>query len=139
MELAEISGSDSFVHVHTAAGELVVQLTGVHFFDLGAAITLHLDPAAVHVFGADGRLLRAPRAWRAALMARIDLELAHSYKPNPQAEADYALLPLKMTLRRRRRLCAAGPLGLRQDDHAQHHLGPGGAVAWHGEVRRRRP
>ena len=60
VELAEISGSDTFVHVHTAAGELVAQLTGVHFFDLGAAITLHLDPAAVHVFGADGRLLRAP-------------------------------------------------------------------------------
>ena len=60
VELAEISGSDTFVHVHTAAGELVAQLTGVHFFDLGAAITLHLDPAAVHVFGSDGRLLRAP-------------------------------------------------------------------------------
>jgi glycerol transport system ATP-binding protein len=60
VELAEISGSDTFVHVHTAAGELVVQLTGVHFFDLGAPVTLHLDPADVHVFGADGRLLRAP-------------------------------------------------------------------------------
>ena len=60
VELAEISGSDTFVHVHTAAGELVAQPTGVHFFDLGAAITLHLDPAAVHVFGSDGRLLRAP-------------------------------------------------------------------------------
>ncbi len=30
-------------------------------------------------------------------MARIDLDLAHSYKPNPQHDADYALLPLKMT------------------------------------------
>jgi glycerol transport system ATP-binding protein len=60
VELAEISGSDTFVHVHTAAGELVAQLTGVHFFELGAAITLHLDPADVHVFGADGQLLRAP-------------------------------------------------------------------------------
>ena len=30
-------------------------------------------------------------------MARIDLDLAHSYKPNPQADGDYALLPLKMT------------------------------------------
>ena len=33
---------------------------GVAFIGLGAAITLHLDPAAVHVFGSDGRLLRAP-------------------------------------------------------------------------------
>jgi len=29
-------------------------------------------------------------------MARIDLDLAHSYLPNPQLDADYALLPLKM-------------------------------------------
>lgn len=60
VELAEISGSDTFVHARTAAGELVAQLTGVRFFDLGAPLTLHLDPADVHVFGADGRLLRAP-------------------------------------------------------------------------------
>jgi glycerol transport system ATP-binding protein len=30
-------------------------------------------------------------------MARIDLDLAHSYKPHPQADSDYALLPLKMS------------------------------------------
>jgi len=30
-------------------------------------------------------------------MARIELDLAHSYKPNPSTDADYALLPLKMT------------------------------------------
>ena len=30
-------------------------------------------------------------------MARIDLDLAHSYKPDPQADSDYALLPLKMS------------------------------------------
>jgi glycerol transport system ATP-binding protein len=30
-------------------------------------------------------------------MARIDLDLAHAYKPNPQRDEDYALLPLQMT------------------------------------------
>ena len=60
VELAEIAGSDTFVHVSTAAGELVAQLTGVHFFALGAPITLHLDPAQAYVFGADGQLLQAP-------------------------------------------------------------------------------
>lgn len=30
-------------------------------------------------------------------MARIDLDLAHAYKPDPQADDDYALLPLRMT------------------------------------------
>jgi glycerol transport system ATP-binding protein len=38
----------------------VAQLTGVHHFDLGAPITLHLNPAQVYVFGADGALLVAP-------------------------------------------------------------------------------
>ncbi len=61
VELAEISGSNTFVHVDTELGELVVQLTGVHFFALGAAITLYLQPAQVHVFDAEGALLAAPR------------------------------------------------------------------------------
>lgn len=30
-------------------------------------------------------------------MARIDLDLAHSYKPNPQGDEDFALLPLKIS------------------------------------------
>ena len=29
-------------------------------------------------------------------MARIELDLAHAYRPNPAADEDYALLPLKM-------------------------------------------
>ena len=61
VELAEISGSDTFVHVATAVGELVAQLTGVHYFDLGAPVTLYLDPAQVYVFDAAGALLLAPR------------------------------------------------------------------------------
>jgi glycerol transport system ATP-binding protein len=61
VELAEIAGSDTFVHVDTALGELVAQLTGVHEFTLGAPLTLHLDPSAVHVFDAAGDLLVAPK------------------------------------------------------------------------------
>lgn len=60
VELAEISGSDTFVHVETGVGELVAQLTGVHFFELGAPITLYLNPAHVHVFDSAGALLVAP-------------------------------------------------------------------------------
>ena len=60
VELAEISGSDTFVHVDTPVGELVAQLTGVHRFDLGAPITLHLDPAMAYVFDERGDLLVAP-------------------------------------------------------------------------------
>ena len=60
VELAEISGSDTFVHIAAAVGPLVAQLTGVHEFELGAAITLYVDPAQVYVFDARGTLLIAP-------------------------------------------------------------------------------
>ena len=32
-------------------------------------------------------------------MAQIDLDLAHAYRPHPESDADYALLPLKMRFR----------------------------------------
>jgi glycerol transport system ATP-binding protein len=60
VELAEISGSDTFVHLSTPVGELVAQLTGVHFFELGTALTLHLNAAQVYVFDVQGDLLVAP-------------------------------------------------------------------------------
>jgi glycerol transport system ATP-binding protein len=60
VELAEISGSDTFVHVSTPVGELVAQLNGVHQFALGAALTLYLAPAHAYAFGVDGELLVAP-------------------------------------------------------------------------------
>jgi glycerol transport system ATP-binding protein len=66
VELAEISGSDTFVHVHTAVGELVAQLTGVHDFELGSPITLHVNPGQVHVFDQAGDLLVAPLQRRLA-------------------------------------------------------------------------
>lgn len=61
VELAEIAGSDTFVHVHSPVGELVAQLTGVHQLALGEAIALHLDPDQLFVFDAKGPLVRAPR------------------------------------------------------------------------------
>jgi glycerol transport system ATP-binding protein len=60
VELAEISGSDTFVHVHSELGSLVAQLSGVHYFDLGATITLYLHASQAYVFGADGALMLAP-------------------------------------------------------------------------------
>ncbi|SEK80165.1 glycerol transport system ATP-binding protein [Roseateles sp. YR242] len=60
VELAEISGSDTFVHVRSEVGDLVAQLTGVHDFGLGAPLTLYLQASQVHVFDAAGLLTRAP-------------------------------------------------------------------------------
>ena len=61
VELAEISGSDTFVHVHSELGPLVTQLTGVHYFELGEAITLYLHASEAYVFGPDGLLILAPQ------------------------------------------------------------------------------
>ncbi|MBX3622274.1 MAG: ABC transporter ATP-binding protein [Rhizobacter sp.] len=44
-------------------------------------------------------------------MARIDLDLAHSYRPNPQKDEDYALLPLKMSFRDGGAYALLGPSG----------------------------
>ncbi len=44
-------------------------------------------------------------------MARIELDLAHAYKPNPQQDSDYALLPLKMTFEDGGAYALLGPSG----------------------------
>ncbi len=44
-------------------------------------------------------------------MAQIQLDLAHAYRPNPQNDADYALLPLKMTFRDGGAYALLGPSG----------------------------
>ncbi|WP_423197649.1 MULTISPECIES: ABC transporter ATP-binding protein [unclassified Cupriavidus] len=59
--LAELSGSDTFVHVDTAAGNLVAQFSGVHDFALGAPLALHLEPSQLYLFDADGARIHAPR------------------------------------------------------------------------------
>ena len=60
VQLAEISGTDTFVHFHCALGEWVMQKTGVHFFELGARLTFYFDPSEAYVFAPDGVLLSAP-------------------------------------------------------------------------------
>ena len=44
-------------------------------------------------------------------MARIDLDLSHSYVDHPQGDEDYALLPLKMTFRDGGAYALLGPSG----------------------------
>ncbi len=60
VELAEISGSDSFVHVSSRLGALVVQLVGVQGFEIGQNLRLHMDPGSIYVFDHAGRLRLAP-------------------------------------------------------------------------------
>nr|WP_314704803.1 ABC transporter ATP-binding protein [uncultured Comamonas sp.] len=66
VHLAEISGSDTFVHVQLPWGDWVVQLTGVHKVPLNAPISVYLLPDACYVFDSErapdqgGALLQLP-------------------------------------------------------------------------------
>jgi glycerol transport system ATP-binding protein len=57
VQLAEISGSETYVHVSAGGGSLIAQLPGVHQFVLGEDCTLYFEPTDLLCFDADGRLL----------------------------------------------------------------------------------
>lgn len=60
VELAEISGSQTFIHVARDDVPLVAQVAGVHDFSLNEPCTLYLEPGSLYGFDRDGRLLFAP-------------------------------------------------------------------------------
>ncbi|MFV0283675.1 MAG: ABC transporter ATP-binding protein [Castellaniella sp.] len=62
VQLAEISGSATYVHAETPVGNLVAQVSGVQHHGLGDAIDLHFSSHRAYVFGPDESLLRAPLA-----------------------------------------------------------------------------
>ena len=64
VQLAEISGTDTFVHFHCALGEWVMQKTGVHFFELGSQLMFYFDPSDIYAFDPDGQLLSAPLSFQ---------------------------------------------------------------------------
>lgn len=68
VHLAEISGSDTFVHTQLPWGDWVAQLTGVHKVGLNQPVSVYLSPADCYVFeselpgGQGGALLQLPGA-----------------------------------------------------------------------------
>lgn len=64
--VAEITGSESYVHVEIAGSRWVALVPGVQELEPGAAVTVHVDPAAVFVFAPDGGLAHAPAYLSAA-------------------------------------------------------------------------
>ncbi|MGH8188082.1 MAG: ABC transporter ATP-binding protein [Steroidobacteraceae bacterium] len=60
VELAEISGSQTFIHLARDDVPLVAQVAGVHDFSLNEPCTLYLEPGSLYGFDRDGRLLFAP-------------------------------------------------------------------------------
>ena len=60
VELAEISGSETFLHVRNEQFVLVLHLPGVHEYDVDPAILIYIPTHKLFVFAADGRLIQAP-------------------------------------------------------------------------------
>jgi glycerol transport system ATP-binding protein len=60
VQLAEISGTDTFVHLDCGGIELVMQQTGVHVHDIGQSMTVSVNEQDAYVFDLAGGLLRAP-------------------------------------------------------------------------------
>jgi glycerol transport system ATP-binding protein len=62
IELAEISGSETFVHLARDDVRLVAQIPGVHDLPLNQQCTLYLRPASLYGFDSSGQLLFAPES-----------------------------------------------------------------------------
>jgi glycerol transport system ATP-binding protein len=60
VELAEISGSETFIHLARDDVRLVAQIPGVHDLPLNEPCTLYVRPASLYGFDRSGRLLFAP-------------------------------------------------------------------------------
>ncbi len=60
VDLAEISGSETYIHVHRGRIALVAQLPGVHDLELGSPCSLQCRPGDLFLFAPDGALLFAP-------------------------------------------------------------------------------
>jgi glycerol transport system ATP-binding protein len=62
VELAEISGSETFIHLARDDVRLVAQVPGVHDLALNEPCTLYVRPASLYGFDHSGRLLFAPES-----------------------------------------------------------------------------
>jgi glycerol transport system ATP-binding protein len=60
VEVAEISGSETFMHVKNDHFNLVLQLSGVHEYHTDTRIKVYLPTHKLFMFGLDGKMLQAP-------------------------------------------------------------------------------
>ena len=60
VELAEINGSETFIHVNYDSSRLVVQENGVHHYRMGEEISIYVNPSSFFVFDETGVLVASP-------------------------------------------------------------------------------
>ena len=58
--LAEITGSETYIHVNHGDSRLVVQEDGVHTRRIGSEITIYINPSCFFVYDTAGMLVAAP-------------------------------------------------------------------------------
>jgi len=60
VELAEINGSETFIHVNYDRFRLVVQADGVHPHRMGTEVSIYVNPGNFFVFDEAGVLIASP-------------------------------------------------------------------------------
>lgn len=66
VELAEISGSETFLHVRNDHLSFVLHLTGIYQYEVDTRIKVYMPTHKLFVFGEDGRILKTPTTVSAA-------------------------------------------------------------------------
>ena len=61
VDLAEISGSETYLHLRHQELAFIAQVKGVHMFELGTPAKVWLDRSRIFAFDAADRLVGAPR------------------------------------------------------------------------------
>jgi glycerol transport system ATP-binding protein len=60
VELAELNGSETFIHVNHGDNHLVIQEDGVHPRQIGSEIMIYVNPTCLYVYDKTGALLASP-------------------------------------------------------------------------------
>ena len=60
VELAEINGSETFIHVNNDSSRLVVQADGIHPHRMGTEVSIYVNPSNFFVFDEAGDLVASP-------------------------------------------------------------------------------
>jgi len=60
VELAEINGSETFIHANHGDIQLVVQEKGVRSVRIGVELTIYVSPSCFFVYDEEGALVASP-------------------------------------------------------------------------------
>ena len=57
----ELTGSDTFIHIDVSGERWIGLVPGLHSFEVGQSLDVHLDPGTLFYFSEDGELVRVPQ------------------------------------------------------------------------------